>query len=146
MPTPSLDRDVEKRLRDREVRYTRGRRTVVSALNDADGPLSAAELHTKIGVELPLSSLYRTLTVLEESEVVIPHFGTRGVTRYELAEWLTGHHHHLVCIQCGTVEDVDVPQPYEDEVRSLVDRIGKVASFAPSGHVLEIEGKCSRCR
>lgn len=146
MPTQSLDRDVEKRLSDRDVRYTRGRRTVVTALNSADGPMSAAELHERIGTDVPLSSLYRTLAVLEEAEVVMPHFGTRGITRYELAEWLTGHHHHLLCVSCGTVDDIDVPQPIEDEVRVIVDKIAAVATFAPSGHALEIEGRCTKCQ
>lgn len=146
MPTQSLDRDVEKRLSDRDVRYTRGRRTVVTALNSADGPMSAAELHERIGTDVPLSSLYRTLAVLEEAEVVMPHFGTRGITRYELAEWLTGHHHHLLCVSCGTVDDIDVPQPIEDEVRVIVDKIAALATFAPSGHALEIEGRCTKCQ
>ena len=146
MPIQSLDRDVEKRLNDRDVRYTRGRRKVVAALHEADGPMSAAELHDKVSVDVPLSSLYRTLAVLEEAEVVMPHFGTRGITRYELAEWLTGHHHHLVCVVCGTVDDIDVPPRYEEAVRVLVDKIAGVGSFSPSGHVLEIEGRCSKCQ
>ena len=146
MPIQSLDRDVEKRLSDNEVRYTRGRRVVVAALNAADGPMSAAELHHTIGPDVPLSSLYRTLAVLEETGVVMHHFGTGGITRYELAEWLTGHHHHLVCVGCGAVDDIDVPQPYEEEVRMLVDKIAELASFVPSGHVLEIEGRCPRCQ
>lgn len=146
MPTQSLDRDVEKRLSDRDVRYTRGRRSVVTALNSADGPMSAAELHERIGTDVPLSSLYRTLAVLEEAEVVMPHFGTRGITRYELAEWLTGHHHHLLCVSCGTVDDIDVPQPIEDEVRVIVDKIAALATFVPSGHALEIEGRCVKCQ
>ena len=146
MPIQSLDRDVEKRLEDRDVRYTRGRRKVVAALHEADGPMSAAELHDKVSDDVPLSSLYRTLAVLEETEVVMPHFGTRGITRYELAEWLTGHHHHLVCVGCGAVDDIDVPPRYEEAVTVLVDKIAGVASFAPSAHVLEIEGRCSKCQ
>lgn len=146
MPIQSLDRDVETRLHDHDVRYTRGRRAVVGAMNVADGPMSAAELHDKVGSEVPLSSLYRTLAVLQEAEVVMPHFGTRGITRYELAEWLTGHHHHVACVVCGSVEDIDVPQPYEDEVARLVDKLAALASFAPTGHQLEIEGRCSQCQ
>lgn len=146
MPIHSLDRDVEERLSDRDVRYTRGRRRVVAALHEADGPMSAAELHDKVGVDVPLSSLYRTLAVLEDTEVVMPHFGTRGITRYELAEWLTGHHHHLVCVGCGSVEDIDVSPQHEEAVGVLVEKIAGVASFTPTAHVLEIEGSCSRCR
>jgi Fe2+ or Zn2+ uptake regulation protein len=146
MPSASLDREVEQRLRERDVRYTKGRRTVANALNEAAGPMSAAELHRVVGTEVPLSSLYRTLTVLEEAEIVVPHFGTRSLTRYELAEWITGHHHHLVCLACGAVEDIDVPPSQEGEVKAVVAKIAELASFTPTSHVLEIEGRCRRCR
>ena len=146
MPIQGIDRDVAKRLADQEVRYTRGRRAVVKALHDAGGPMSAAELNTAIGSEVPLSSLYRTLTVLEEAQIVTPHFGARCALRYEFAEWLAGHHHHLVCVDCGTVDDIDIPQPYEDMVAELVEAIAKTASFDATGHVLEIEGRCPRCQ
>lgn len=143
--TTSLDREVEKRLSDHDVRYTRGRRTVVAALAGSDGPLSAAELQGQIDESLPLSSIYRSLAVLEESGVLAPHHGARGLTRYELAEWLKGHHHHLVCIDCGAVEDVTVTDRHEDQVDSVVNEISSKASFTPFNHALEIEGRCSRC-
>jgi Fur family ferric uptake transcriptional regulator len=82
---------------------------------------------------------------LEEAGVVIPHFGAKGLTRYELAEWLTGHHHHLVCVVCGSVEDVEIPTAYESQVRGLVDTISAIASFTPLNHALEVEGRCARC-
>jgi Fe2+ or Zn2+ uptake regulation protein len=146
MPITSLDREVEQRLRDRDVRYTKGRRTVVNFLSSSSGPMSAAELHGVIGDDVPLSSLYRTLAVLEEAEIIVPHFGARSVTRYELAEWITGHHHHLVCVTCGVVEDVDVPPSHESEVNEVVGRIAELADFNATSHVLEIEGTCRRCR
>lgn len=142
----NLDRDVELRLRRNDVRYTRGRRAVVHALADAAGPRSAAELHEVVSAAVPLSSLYRTLAVLEEAEVIAPHFGARGLTRYELAEWITGHHHHFVCITCGAVEDIDVSRDVEQRVDAVVAEISEMASFAPTSHVLEIEGRCRRCR
>ena len=67
MTTPTLDREVERRLADSDVRYTRGRRVVIRALAEADGPRSAAELSKAIGESVPLSSLYRSLAVLEEA-------------------------------------------------------------------------------
>lgn len=146
MLSPSVNRDIERRLREHDVRYTRGRRTVVGALADADGPRSAAELHSSIGADVPLSSLYRTLAVMEEAGVVVPHFATKGLTRYELAEWLTGHHHHLICVECGSVDDVEIPHPYETQVRNVVQVIGESASFEPVNHALEIEGVCRTCR
>ena len=146
MATPSIDREVEKRLRDHDVRYTAGRRAVVSALATSDGPRSASEMHQELGAHVPLSSLYRSLAVLEEAGVVVPHYGAKSLTRYELAEWLAGHHHHVICIECGVVEDIAIPEPYETEVRKIVEDISSLVSFTPVDHALEIEGRCSRCR
>jgi len=137
---------VEKRLLDRGVRYTPARRVVVEVLADSPGPLSAAELCEIIGAGMPLSSLYRSLSVLEAAGVVAPHLGARGLSRYELAEWLIGHHHHLICLECGSVDDVAVPSHYERQVEAIIAGIGEMASFAPSGHAIEIEGRCARCR
>jgi len=141
----TLDRQVELRLRESDVRFTPGRKTVVGELATAGGPRSAAELHEALGREVPLSSIYRTLSVLEEAGVVTPHLGAKGLTRFELAEWLTGHHHHLVCINCGSVADVELTEQKEERVRSLVTEIAELASFRPTDHALEIEGRCSRC-
>ena len=145
MSRPTLDREVEKRLADRQIRFTRGRRTVVSTLAGADGPLSASELHDRVTDSLPLSSIYRSLSVLEDAGILAPHHGTRGITRYELAEWLRGHHHHLVCLECGAVEDVMVTEQLEHKVDEVVTEISSRESFTPFNHALEIEGKCSRC-
>ena len=140
-----MEREIETRLKEREVRYTSGRRSVVAALAASEGPRSAAELHAVIGKRVPLSSLYRSLSVLEEAGVLVPHFGMRGVTRYELADWLQGHHHHLVCVDCGAVEDVALDSGHEERLEALVTDIGRHARFSPVDHVLEIEGKCAKC-
>ena len=95
---------------------------------------------------VPLSSLYRTLAVLEEANIIAPHFGARGLTRYELAEWIMGHHHHFVCLECGAVEDIDIAPGVEQRVDALVAEISELAAFEPTSHVLEIEGRCRRCR
>ncbi|HEX6298985.1 MAG TPA: Fur family transcriptional regulator [Acidimicrobiia bacterium] len=145
MTKSSLDRQIELRLREHDVRFTTGRRAVVDALTTASGPMSAAELSNELAPDVPLSSIYRTLTTLEEAGVVTHHLGAKGLTRFELAEWLTGHHHHLVCIGCGSVSDVDITPAREESVRSLVSEIAAVASFEPTDHALEIEGRCAQC-
>ena len=125
MPT-ALEREVEKRLQAEQIRLTRGRRTIIDTLSAAEGPLSAAELHGLLDGAVPLSSIYRSLTVLEDAQVLAPHHSTKGITRYELAEWLGGHHHH--------------PQP------GRVAPPSAAANFTPISHSLDIEGRCSRCR
>ncbi len=82
---------------------------------------------------------------MEQAGVLVHHFGPGGVTRYELAEWLQGHHHHLICLNCGSVEDLALPDSFESQVQRLVDEIGLAASFQASDHALEIEGLCKVC-
>jgi len=145
MTTSPIDRQVERRLADAEVRYTKGRRAVINALASADGPRSAAELSEIVGKSVPLSSLYRTLVILEEAGVLAPHFSSPGLTRYELAEWLSGHHHHLVCIECGQVQDLPANDIIEDRLQKIVSDVAENASFRDMNHALEIEGLCARC-
>ncbi|HEX6286992.1 MAG TPA: Fur family transcriptional regulator [Acidimicrobiia bacterium] len=145
MTKSTVDRQVELRLLEHGVRYTKGRNAVVESLARASGPLSASELSDELSPDVPLSSIYRTLSVLEDAGVVAHHLGAKGLTRFELAEWLTGHHHHLVCVQCGSVSDVDIPPSQEESVRSLVSQIAALAEFEATDHALEIEGRCSKC-
>lgn len=142
----NTDTMVKERLAREGVRYTGARQSVITQLVRSSGPLSAAELHEEMGRKVPLSSLYRSLSVLEESGVLEPHHGIKGVTRYELAEWLGGHHHHLVCGQCGNIEDIELDASTEEELEQLVSRVSAGAGFTMTAHSLEMEGFCTRCR
>ena len=145
MVAQGLDHQVADRLSSNGVRYTAGRRAVVAALVSAPGPLSTAELHVAMESSLPLSSLYRTLAVLEESEVLVAHFSANGVGRYEMAEWLSGHHHHLVCVGCGRVEDIEIAAAQETQLHDTVLKVASKFSFSPVCHELEIHGRCEAC-
>lgn len=149
MPNPARSTElhelVKERLAVRKIRYTTGRRSVVASIQMATGPRTTAELAQSPRAEVPVSSLYRTLSILEESDVLRKHHGSDGVGRYELAEWLTGHHHHLVCVSCGAIEDTDVPRQSESELNRIVDSLGQQAGFRVLDHVLEVEGVCRRC-
>ena len=145
MSTSTRDRQIERRLAEADVRYTSGRRIVIEALADADGPRSAAELSKVIAEAVPLSSLYRSLAVLQEAGVLAPHFSSPGLTRYELAEWLSGHHHHLVCIDCGQVQDIPPNDTVEERLGAIVTEVAREASFTEMQHALEIEGRCGEC-
>ncbi|MBM3696048.1 MAG: transcriptional repressor, partial [Actinobacteria bacterium] len=122
------------------------RRLVVEALSRAAGPLAAGDLHERLGGRVPLSSLYRTLAVLEEAQVLTREHDAAGVARYELAEWLLGHHHHLVCSVCGEVRDVGVDPAVETTITRLVARVAADAGYRAAGHRLDIEGTCAACR
>ncbi len=130
----------------RGVRFTSARRLVVRALARAQGPVAAATLHQGLRSAVPLSSLYRTLAVLEQAEVLAKEHDAEGVARYELAEWLTGHHHHLVCASCGEVRDVAVDPEAEHRIAGLVERIAAGAGYRATGHRIDIAGACRTCR
>ncbi len=141
----NLESQIRARLGEAGVRYTRGRQRVVAALIEADGPRSAAELYAQMEGPVPLSSLYRSLAVMAEADVLARHNGAQGVTRYELAEWLAGHHHHLVCDDCGTVDDVELPAALEATLHDLVERVAASGDFIAAGHALEVVGRCRAC-
>lgn len=139
------ERDVEQRLTEHGARFTRGRRHVFDAVATADGPRTAAEIHDTLD-SFPLSSLYRSLAVLVDAGVLARHHGADETTRYELAEWLSEHHHHLVCVSCGSITDVAASAGQEAAVDRLVETLAGSTGFAVSGHRFEIEGRCVRCR
>jgi Fur family ferric uptake transcriptional regulator len=127
------------------VRFTPVRRRVVRALAETRGPVAAATLHEGLRSTVPLSSLYRSLAVLEAARVLAKEHGTDGVARYELAEWLTGHHHHLVCVSCGEVRDVAVDPATERAITRLVTRLAAAQGYRVGSHRIDIEGTCPAC-
>jgi Fur family ferric uptake transcriptional regulator len=68
------------------------------------------------------------------------------VARYELAEWLVGHHHHVVCTVCGEVRDAAVDPASEAAIGRLVERIAAAAGYRATAHRMDIEGTCPTCR
>lgn len=140
-----LHESIRRTLSSHDVRYTSGRKQVIETLRDAPGPRSAAELLDETpGV--PLSSLYRSLTVLDDAGVLRRQHDADGLARYELAEWLTGHHHHAVCTECGAVEDIELGDTAEASLESMIDGLSKATGWKLTGHSLEVEGMCGPCR
>lgn len=134
---------VEERLRAAGQRYTGKRRQLVEALRRARRPTPIADLVS--GAGLPQSSIYRNLAVLERVGAVRRVLTEGGVARFELAEDLTAHHHHLVCRTCGTVEDVTVPEDLEREVERVLAAEARRAGFRGLGHRLDLVGTCRSC-
>ena len=115
-----LHRTVRDRLDGTEQRYTTGRRAVVDVLAESGGPLTLPELIER-SPELAQSSAYRNLAVLEEVGVVRRLVHGSDHARYELAEDLTEHHHHLICEDCGLVRDVTLTPDLERRLDAAFD-------------------------
>ena len=132
------------RLRNVRQRYTRGRRSLVDVLASAGRPLSIPEI-LDTDRSIPQSSVYRNLTVLEQAGVVRKVQGGDDFSRFELAEDLTRHHHHLVCVSCGSVDDYTVPAQFERRMAVTLDQVAAATGFQAQFHRLDLIGVCARC-
>jgi len=142
MPT-DLHSTVAERLRRVGQRYTEQREALVAALERARKPLSTLEIvQARTG---PQSSVYRNLAVLEHVGVVRRVVTEGEFARFELTEELTEHHHHLICSNCGKVEDVTIPTDLESTMDRTVDRLAKRSGFAKVRHRLDLIGTCRSC-
>lgn len=141
-----VDERVAQRLSEHGIRYTAGRKLTTRALLELEGPVTAVQLHDELRRAVPLSSLYRTLSLFDQAGINQRTHGADGVARYELAEWLLGHHHHLVCNRCGGVEDVALAPEVEARLADMVGVIAQRSGYRPTGHRIDIEGVCESCR
>jgi Fur family transcriptional regulator, ferric uptake regulator len=135
---------VGTRLRGVGQRYTNGRRTLVGVLAGTDRPLALPDI-LGVSPSLSQSSVYRNLVVLEHAGVVHRVATAGEFSRYELAEDLTEHHHHLVCVDCGSVADVVVPRRVEQAVQRAAVELAGDANFTLEGHRLDLVGRCADC-
>lgn len=141
----ALHDDVATRLRRGRQRYTPARRALVDLLYALERPHTTQEL-LDADPAMSQSSLYRNLAVLEQADVVRRLNGSDDIARFELAEDVTGdHHHHLVCTSCGTIEDIEVAPEVEASMHEAVDHAAAERGFATEFHRLELLGTCRDC-
>jgi Fur family ferric uptake transcriptional regulator len=142
--TLDLHATATSRLRADGQRYTPRRRALVELLAQRDQPLTIPQLLEQRR-DLAQSSAYRNLAVLERAGVVHRIVTADEFARYELAEDLTEHHHHLICSTCGDVADFTVPGTVEHEIEAALSKVAKRAGFHTTGHRLDLVGTCSSC-
>ena len=136
---------VQQRLRRISQRYTNGRREVVELLADAGHPVSIEDIAER-APRLPRSSAYRHLVDLQQAGVVRRVSANDDYFRFELAEDITEHHHHLLCTLCGKVLDVTPTPAFEQAMSHYLDRLGNVNGFIGLDHRLDVLGACSDCQ
>jgi len=149
MPAQRMPNDThsvaERRLRQIDQRYTSGRRAIIDLLLSAGHPVSIADIAEHLP-GLPRSSAYRHLTDLHAAGLVRRVTGSDEFTRFELAEDLTEHHHHLLCVSCGKVTDVTLPDGFEQQVTGAIGRLADAEGFEAHSHRLDVLGLCGTCR
>ena len=135
---------ISGRMRESGQLYTKGRRHLVELLAAAGRPATIAEL-LEGGPRLTQSSLYRNMVDLESVGIVQRVVGTDDLTRYELSEEIIGHHHHVVCTECGAVDDFVVPARAERSLDTAIAKALEDTGFVPTAYRLDVLGTCAAC-
>jgi Fe2+ or Zn2+ uptake regulation protein len=113
-------------------------------LSEAGQPVTIPQL-VEAASTVPQSSVYRNLAIFDEAGLVHRMPGPDDFARYELAEELMGHHHHLICSNCGAVEDVVLPDDAEQDLERALGRVARRHGFSLASHRLDLLGYCSSC-
>ncbi|WP_151529171.1 MULTISPECIES: Fur family transcriptional regulator [Corynebacterium] len=124
------------------VRSTRQRAAVVNVLRDLDAFASAKTIHeelTRRNYRVGLTTVYRTLQSLADIEAVDVLNMASGETRYRHCD-TEGHHHHLVCTDCGKTEEIE-GGPVEEWAQQAAQAHG----FKLTAHTAEVFGFCAEC-
>ena len=122
-------------------RNTKQRDEVREALTQVDGLISAQELHQQLresGSTIGLATVYRALTGLVAEGDADP-LSLQGETVYRACK--PGHHHHLMCRQCGLALEISA-QPVEAWARGVAADHG----FTEPDHVVDVFGVCPSCQ
>lgn len=131
--------DIEKVLENHKLRVTKPRLEIFDTLRSATRPLSEVEIATATPTVDPVT-VYRTIELFLKLEAVV------GVAhgwkqRYELAAPFRPHHHHILCTNCGRVEEIQ-----SEELEHFIRRLGNERGYQVTGHTFEITGLCNSCR
>jgi len=140
-----VDEKVASLLHQTGHRYSTVRRRLVSVLRTAGKPLTNNQI-TESDNSLVQSSVYRNLNVLEQAGAVTRITTNDEFARYELAEHITEHHHHIICTNCGDIADFSLPSSVEDSLDLSLRKAANKVSFNIDNHRLDALGTCASCQ
>jgi Fur family ferric uptake transcriptional regulator len=124
-----------------EQRSTRQAAAVRAALARRDAFTSAQDLHAELrgsGAAVGLTTVYRHLQSLADAGAVDVLRSPDGESVYRICG--TGHHHHLVCRECGRTVEIE-----GREVERWTRRVADAEGFVDVDHTVEVVGTCSGC-
>jgi Fur family ferric uptake transcriptional regulator len=136
--------DFKQLLKKNNLKFTIQREVILETLYNSDEHLTPEALHHLIQNKFPdlntgIATVYRTLSLLEDSNVVTSlSFGAQG-KKYELGA--KEHHDHLICTQCGSITEF-----VDEEIEKRQHVITKELGFKMDDHSMQIYGICKDCQ
>lgn len=146
MDSTAALKKTKKQLHESGFKLTPQRETTVLVLleNEKDH-LSAEEIYFLVkqkSPEIGLATVYRTLEILTDLKVVDKVSFNDGLARYDLRKEGAKHfHHHLLCLECGTIEEVE-----EDLLGEVEQIVESRYHFLVKDHRLTFHGICQSCQ
>lgn len=133
---------IVKRLSEAGYRITGPRQAIVDAVFNRRGHFRAEDIleeARQVAPKTGRATVYRTLLLLTEMDLLEQvHLG-EGSHSFVIGD--SGHHHHLICSQCGSVTEVhgcDLPE--------AITAFASQQRFQIDSHQLEVYGRCGRCQ
>ncbi len=131
-------------LKTNTLKFTKQRELILKFLYENNGHYTPEEIYMLLKkahpeVNVGIATVYRTLTLLEDSGIASSiSFGTQG-KKYELG--LKKHHDHLICSQCGAIIEF-----FDETIEKRQEEIAKKFNFLMQDHTMKIVGLCEKCQ
>jgi len=144
MTYPLLLEKFKQILKSNTLKFTKQRELILKFLYENDGHFTPEDIYMMLKKAYPqinigVATVYRTLTLLEESDIVSSiSFGVQG-KKYELG--LKKHHDHLICTSCGEIIEF-----FDETIESQQEKIAKEFNFQMTDHTMKIVGLCEKCQ
>ena len=131
-----MSETIEKKCIAKGVKLTDQRKVIAKIMSESDDHPNVDELYkrvSKIDSKISIATIYRTVKLFEEAEILAKHDFKGGKARYE--ELSESHHDHLIDIKTGEIiEFVD------DEIEKLQKKVADRHGYALVDHKLELYG------
>jgi Fur family transcriptional regulator, ferric uptake regulator len=129
-------------LKQKDLKLTGQRTAIVRKVFSTHRHFTAEELQDLLKSEkgrISKATVYRTLALLTECDLIVEHDFGQGQKYYEQ---ILGRvqHDHLICVSCGKIDEFTF-----DPIAEVQDRIARAKGFRPISHALHIFGMCEKC-
>lgn len=138
-----IERDIKAALKEHGYKITPQRSAVIRAIAETHAHLTPSELHAKVRLDNPrigLVTVYRTLEALASAGLICELHAGESCRSYLLRR-PEGHHHHLVCSDCGQVVDFS-----NCDLSQLEQQLCDDTGYELESHLLEFLGRCPACQ
>lgn len=140
----SYNKNLKDVLKEKGLKLTPQRRSVLDVIYENKGNhLSTEEIYEMVKKKCPeigLATVYRSMQLFDQANIVYKHNFNDGRSRYEIILDEDHQHHHLICTKCGIVIEVE-----EDLLEYIEHEIENKYNFTIMNHNVKFYGHCNKC-